>query len=122
MAEKGSVYAEVFLFILETGLRLGEIMALQWDHIVMRENRLLIYVRQTAARVTDTDSPDAKTLIHIGKPTPAAGERLRPVPSKASQILSRCKSRQKVKTDYVFAAKTGNMLQDRNIRRALENI
>ncbi|NLB45335.1 MAG: tyrosine-type recombinase/integrase [Clostridiaceae bacterium] len=72
--------------------------------------------------MTDADSPDAKTRIHIGKPKTAAGERLIPVTSKASHILSRCKARQKVKTDYVFAAKTGNMLQDRNIRRALEHI
>lgn len=122
LAEKGSVYGDVFLFILETGLRLGEVIALQWDHLIMRENRLYVHVRQTAARVTDMNAPDLKTRIHIGKPKTQAGDRLIPVTAKAGKILSRCKANQKVKTDYVFAARTGNMLQDRNIRRALEHV
>lgn len=94
MAEKGSVYSDAFLFILETGLRLGEIMALEWDHIVFRENHVFIHVKQTAARVTNTESADSKTRIHIGKPKTQAGERLIPATTKETQILNRCKSRQ----------------------------
>jgi integrase len=120
-AEKGSVYADVFLFILETGLRLGEIMALQWDHIILRDNRIYIHVMQTAARVSNDEDAETKTRIHIGRPKTQAGERLVPTTAKANAILNRCKARQTVKTDFVFAAKTGNMLQDRNIRRALDS-
>lgn len=121
-ADKGSVFADIFLFILETGLRIGEVAALEWGHIINRDERVFIHVQQTAARITnDNEDDDLKTRIHIGKPKTAAGERIIPATQNAIRIMNRCKARQKIKTDYVFAAKNGSIVQERNIRRALES-
>jgi len=121
-AEKGSIFADIFIFILETGLRIGEVAALEWGHIICRDDRILIHVQQTAARSTnDNDDSELKTRIHIGKPKTAAGERMIPATQTAIRIMNRCKARQTIKTDYVFAAKNGSIIQERNIRRALES-
>jgi len=121
-ADKGSVFADIFLFILETGLRIGEVAALQWNHISSHDERVFIHVQQTAARTTnDSGDSDLKTRIQIGKPKTAAGERIIPATQNAIRIMNRCKVRQTVKTDYVFAARNGSIVQERNIRRALES-
>ncbi|MEA4889227.1 MAG: site-specific integrase [Clostridiaceae bacterium] len=110
------------MFILESGLRIGEIIALQWDHISSHDDRLYVHVQQTAAITTNDDEDNGlKTMIHIGQPKTAAGERIIPVTQNAARILARCKARQKVKTDFVFAARNGSIMQERNIRRALES-
>lgn len=121
-ADKGSVFADIFLFILETGLRIGEVAALEWGHIINRDERVFIHVQQTAARTTnENEGDDLKTRIYIGKPKTAAGERIIPATQNAIRIMNRCKARQTVKTDYIFAANNGSIIQERNIRRALES-
>lgn len=81
-AQAGSIFADIFLFILESGLRIGEIAALEWGHIINKGDRIYIYVQQTAARISNDNADDElKTRISIGKPKTAAGERPK-IPSK----------------------------------------
>jgi integrase len=43
IAEKGNSMADLLLFILETGMRIGEVLALPWDNFIESDNRTYIY-------------------------------------------------------------------------------
>ena len=65
---------------LYTGLRIGELCALQWKNIDL-ENSLIV-VKNTLTRITDTDKfTTRKTKIIIDAPKTIAGKRSIPIPS-----------------------------------------
>ena len=65
---------------LYTGLRIGEICALQWENIDLQNS--LIFVKSTLMRITNTDkNSKQKTKIIIDTPKTVAGKRVIPIPS-----------------------------------------
>lgn len=65
---------------LYTGLRIGELCALQWKNIDLKNS--LIVVKNTLTRITDTDKiTTRKTKIIIDAPKTIAGKRSIPIPS-----------------------------------------
>ena len=65
---------------LYTGLRIGEICALQWENIDLENS--LIFVKSTLMRITNTDRKSKqKTKIIIDTPKTVAGKRVIPIPS-----------------------------------------
>ena len=65
---------------LYTGLRIGELCALQWENIDLDNS--LIFVKSTLMRITNTDKKSKqKTKIIIDSPKTVAGKRAIPIPS-----------------------------------------
>lgn len=65
---------------LYTGLRIGELCALQWENIDLDNS--LIFVKSTLMRITNTDKKSKqKTKIIIDSPKTISGKRAIPIPS-----------------------------------------
>ena len=75
------------LLSLNTGLRIGEICALKWENIDLKEKN--IYVKKTLQRVYDTENK--KTKIIIDKPKTENSIRCIPLNSKIYEELNKIK-------------------------------
>lgn len=65
---------------LYTGMRIGELCALQWKNIDLDNS--LIFVKSTLMRISNTDKNGCtKTKIIIDSPKTSAGKRVIPIPS-----------------------------------------
>lgn len=123
LAKKGRTMADFFLLILETGMRFGEMLSLNWDDVQESKGRMFFHVNKTAARVYNDDpNSENKTVINVGKPKTKSGDRYIPATSRAQEIIARCKSRKSKGSVYVFESKNGTMLHERNLRRLLHSI
>jgi len=68
------------LISLYTGLRIGEICALSWNDVDLKER--IIHVRHTVARIkNNNENEHAKTRLIIGDPKTKASRRDIPIPS-----------------------------------------
>ena len=70
---------------LHTGLRIGEICALQWNDIDFTNKSLK--VKKTILRIADVDSSTTKTKIIIDSPKSESSIREIPLPNKLMEIL-----------------------------------
>ena len=70
---------------LYTGLRIGEICALQWKDIDF--NNKSLKVKKTILRIADVNSPSTKTKIIIDSPKSESSIREIPLPNKLMDIL-----------------------------------
>lgn len=79
MYANASIYGNVYKFALQTGLRCGEIIGLQWNDINFEEG--YIYVSRTAHYDSE------KKLWYYGDTKTACGNRTVPLTSEARRIL-----------------------------------
>ena len=116
---RDNVFGRAFLFLLQTGLRVGELCALMWEDIDLDNN--VIKISKSANRVNNYDeTAETKTHIIISKVKTESGERDVPLSNKARDILLH---QQKHKTSmFVFPSSVGTILQQRNIRREMKVI
>ena len=98
--EKAGIVA---LLALYTGMRVGEISALKWSDIDLNEG--LLYVRETAQRVTKYGAAGAKTRLYFERPKTASSERVIALPKNLTAYLR--KHRAAAKGDYVVSCKGG---------------
>jgi integrase len=117
---KDSTFHKFFIFLLYTGLRMGEGQSLIWDDIDFEKNT--ISVNKTASVVINRDE-DAltkhKTIISSAKTQRSV--RTVPMNKRVMTILLEMK-RKANDSPFVFSSKTGTMLGARNISRALSNL
>lgn len=87
---------------LYTGMRIGEVCALQWGDFDF-ENRT-VYIQRTIMRIQDV-SPDApkKTKIIIGRPKTECSNRRIPLPDFLIQYLERFRGSE---NEYVLTGRT----------------
>ncbi len=119
---------------LFTGLRIGEITALQWNNLDLENGK--IKVRYTSARVNNYSShTDRKTTVTLQTLKTKASVRKVPLPKPLIEILKKYKvsQQEKAKTfkeknipyneqDLVFCTQNGNIIDNRNVIRAFHNI
>ena len=90
---------------LYTGLRIGEICALQWENIDLENS--LIFVKSTLMRITNTDRKSKqKTKIIIDTPKTVAGKRVIPIPSFLLPKLYELYGEHKKKRDFFLTGTT----------------
>ena len=75
------------LICLFTGLRIGEICALQWEDISLAEG--FIYVHQTMQRLQTNGSGNTKTTVKISTPKSKCSIRTIPLPESLGQLIAR---------------------------------
>lgn len=119
-ATRKSRYAPVFEVLVNTGLRRGEALALQWSDVDFEKS--ILRVRGTLARVdgeltvTEPKTAKSKRSVHV---SPTTERVLRAV--RATQREERIKAgSQWVQTGYVFTTETGQPCDPRNALRALK--
>ena len=77
------------LFCLYTGLRIGEICALKWSDIDLKNKT--VKIDKTIKRIKNTDENSAlKTKIIINKPKSLTSERVIPLPDFLIKLLKLC--------------------------------
>lgn len=101
----------IFIFLLGTGLRIGEALALTWNNINFEKQTL--YVKQTLIRIGN------KYELKEGAKT-EHGERIVPFTQKIGNPLLEIKS--KAKSDLVFPSKKNGYENIRNIENRLKRI
>ena len=115
-----TTYGRMFLFALQTGMRIGEILALVWDDIDF-ENQI-IYVNKTVSTVVNRDGTkdDPKTKQVIDTTKTQSGTRTIPMSNKCYDLL---KAQEENKTGvFCFSSANGKVIMGRNARKAFEHI
>lgn len=85
LQENISACSAGILLCLYTGLRIGEICALRWKDICIREKYL--HVRMTMQRIQVDDLENKKTKVVIQSPKSDCSIRIIPIPDEMLQLL-----------------------------------
>lgn len=97
---------------LYTGLRIGEICALQWKDIDCVNST--ISVNKTILRVKNVGGSTAKTKILINTPKTPSSKRLIPLPKELSEKLRQLKLELSPSDNYYVLTGTGKFIEPRN--------
>lgn len=98
---ENSPYGLAVLFALKTGLRIGEICALKWRDVNLRENQ--ISIQRTLQRVPQCDDQSrVKTKIETSGPKTQKANRVMPISQNVKRLLVSLKKMQ-VNNRYVFS-------------------
>lgn len=100
------------LLALYSGMRIGELCALKWDHIDLDAG--IISVNQTLQRLQDIDNK-GKTKILISEPKSQSSKRIVPIPYFMIEILKKVKPKD---NDTFFLTGNRSFTEPKN----LENI
>ncbi len=107
---KNTNFELLFLISLGTGLRQGELLALDWNHIDLKKKE--ISIEKSAKEVYIYDTPEKKHIETIIQ-TPKTQNSFRtiPLPSSLVDKLNTIKS----KKGYLFLDNNGNLLKGKNV-------
>lgn len=114
---------ELAVVLLNTGIRLAEATALQWDRDIDLENRLL-YVHKTVVTVKNRQAGAEKKFIikeQDSTKSAAGQDRVIPLNDDAYHALKSLKEKTGT-TTYVFATKDGNRKSARDIDKIVRRI
>jgi len=133
-ALEGETLKPLFLLLLQTGLRIGEALALRWDCIDLKKNMTLT-INGTCRRVItnfDKDSKEIKSEMIFQKPKTKNSVRTIPLMPAAIQNLRLLKQRQKIEAikdgkpfdnnKIVFNTANGSIHEAKNVARVLHRI
>ncbi len=117
----------VLLLILNTGMRIGEALALEWQDIDFEKRTLRVNKTLTIAKERDKSGSvvgkQKKTFSDITKTE--SGNRLIPLNDMAVSLLTQIQDynrRKKIKTDYVASTADGGYVSERNILRTFKSV
>lgn len=75
---------------MNTGLRIGEVCALQWDDLDFQNN--ILHVRHTISRISNNDEK-AKSRLILDTPKTKSSLRDIPIPTKILSLLKEMKKK-----------------------------
>ncbi len=115
------VYQDAFEFVLNTGLRCGELSGLKWSDVDFEKR--CIHISRTLFK------DDKRNLFVEGPPKTRTGDRIIPLTTRAYEILierKRQKSNEKIipiiGADYIFTNSVGKPVPIQNYNKALSRI
>jgi integrase len=114
----------MLIFILYSGLRIGEAIGLQWDDV--EKDLSAIHVNRTAARKKrrkndgKLETTGSKTEVILKAPKTEKSYRTIPLPNRAVKILEELSNSEHKGTDQVFTSKTGKMVEYTSVFKALK--
>ncbi len=111
---------EIITFLLNTGLRIGEALALEWQNVDFKKQ--LVTVRSNVVYVKDR-SESNRSYCCVKQPSTKTrnGSRIIPLNSEAMRALISLRGLND-NTPYVFATKNGKRITPRNIDRTFRSI
>lgn len=116
-----TTFENLFIFAFNTGMRMGEMLALTWDDINYSTNT--VNVSKNLSVVNDySENAERKTKTIINSSTKNRTVREIPLTKKALKAVQFQKEHNKKNSPFVFYSTAGTPLQKRNIYRAFENI
>ena len=127
MEESCYQYRELIQLAFATGMREGELLALQWDDIYDDA----IHVRQSTAMVTKIDAEGNKTWAReVWEPKTANAVRTIPLNKSTLDMLSELHLKQKKylfsrgykQSKFVFTSSTGELVESRIILRSYKRM
>lgn len=104
------------LLTLFSGIRIGELCALQWKDIDFKKN--IIYINKTLQRVYIKDTENKYSKIIITNPKTHNAEREIPINKDFAQELKKFRE---ISTNYILS-NTDKWIEPRTYRRFFENI
>ena len=111
-----STFHRFFVFLLNTGLRLGEAQSLTWQDIDF--NKKIVSVNKTASVIVNRDE-DADTKTKTVIDTAKTAHSMRDVPmNKIVENILRAQKSKSLNDVFVFSSSAGTLLSARNITRA----
>lgn len=116
---KKAYHYNLYILMLETGIRIGEAGALQWEDVDFENKK--IHIVHTLSRINESG-----TCLTLEKPKTRCSNRVIPLTSQAMQVLQNQKDR-KIKTkigkyNLVFPTRNGGFLRESNAVRCLSCI
>ncbi|MCI9085639.1 MAG: site-specific integrase [Clostridia bacterium] len=115
-----STFENLFIFAFNTGMRLGEMLALTWDDIDL-ENRM-VNVNKNLVVINDYNknaTKKSKTVIDSTTKT-TSGKRDIPL-SDAAEMCVKQQQEKNINSPFVFCSAAGTPLTKRNIYRAFND-
>lgn len=103
------------LFTLLTGLRIGEVCALRWRDISLRDG--VVYVRSTMQRVKNLDGGGAKTKVIICDPKSFTSARVIPLSPFAMELCQRFCGRP---DEYILSGKSDSFVEPRVLQNHMK--
>ena len=118
---KGCLYENQFRFILQTGIRTGELSAIKWSDID--------FDRRTLTVCRSIDYRHSTGEWRVGEPKTRSGNRVIPLTEEAVRILydqklkdSNLKVVQQEWSDYVFLGRNGTPIKNNTYDSGIRNI
>lgn len=105
------------LLSLFTGLRIGELCALQWEDISYTEKT--VYVHRTMQRIQMSHNAEKKTKISISTPKSPCSIRRIPIPDEMVQIL---RNHQGGRNGYVLTGREDAYVEPRSMQRYFQRV
>lgn len=102
---------------LYTGMRIGELCALKWENINLKEN--YVEIRKTLQRIEDFSGENRKTKIIIDEPKSECSKRFIPLPDFLSELLFKLKGNG---DEFVLTGDREKYIEPRNMQIRFHNI
>ena len=117
-------YGLIFMLMLNTGVRVGEMLALEWGDIDFHKGYIRIN-KAVQSNVINRSGKGNKRTYNVTAPKTKNGKRLIPLNDEILFLLDAIKMDnciRKIETDLVCSSSTGGYATARNLQRSLENI
>lgn len=115
-----NTFENLFIFAFNTGMRLGEMLALTWKDIDTENDT--VSVNKNLTIVNDYDNPNKKSKTIINTTKTESGNRVIPLSKKALEAVKSQRKNNKGSSPFVFYSKAGTPLMKRNIYRAFKEL
>lgn len=116
-------YAYIFMIMLNTGVRVGEMLALTWNDIDFDKKTMSIS-KSVMSNIKNRDEEAEKKRIQVTASTKTInGNRIIPLNDSALFYLNKVKEyieNHNIQTDYVACADNGNYTTARNLQRTFD--
>lgn len=118
-------YVSIFLFIINTGIRIGECVSLEWCDIDFANK--LLYINKSTSFIKNRGryETEAKKVSIITTTKTENGERVIPLNETALNALREIKIRndeQKINSNYILSNYEGKPLKIRSVEQTFERI
>ncbi|TYQ18276.1 UNVERIFIED_CONTAM: site-specific recombinase XerD [Acetivibrio alkalicellulosi] len=120
-AAKNNWYYSAFVIALDTGLRCGELLALEWDDIDLKNSEIKVYKNIVAVKDRDCKESKQKIVVQTS-PKTAKSVRTIPLTQRATSTLKELKLKQQSLSNIVVCTKNGTHVFPKNLRRTFQCI
>lgn len=112
-----TTYHNLFIFLLNTGMRRGEGLSITWDDVDF-DNMTLMVNKSMTTIINRSDAAETTRSQAISTTKTESGTRTIPINKACLAILKR----QPRNNDFIFCSKVGTPLIERNVHRAFHDL